>query len=155
MKPKQIKLAREQLDGALRRFEPLKQIAPPPKGWIRAIRDALGMTGEQLGRRMGINKQRVSRIERDEKLGKVKLETLSNAADALDCIFVYGFIPRDSLEKSVREQAHTTAKKRMAQSNQLMRLENQELSDSEKSRAVEKLVDEIIETMPKSLWDEI
>ena len=154
MKSKQIKLAREQLDTALRRFEPLKSIAPPNKGWIRAIRDAIGMTGEQLANRLNINKQRVSRIEHDEKLGKVKIETLRNVADALDCVFVYSFVPRTTLEQAVREQAEVIAKKRMARSNQLMRLEKQELSKDEKNKALQNLIDEITETMPKSLWDE-
>ena len=122
MKPKQIKLAREQLDATLRRFEPLKSITPPNKGWIRAIRDVIGMTGEQLANRLNTNKQRVSRIEHDEKLGKVKIETLQNVAEALDCVFVYSFVPRNNLEQTVREQAQVIAEKRMARSNQMMRL---------------------------------
>ena len=154
MKPKQIKLAREQLDATLRHFEPLKSIAPPNKGWIRAIRDVIGMTGEQLANRLNTNKQRVSRIEHDEKLGKVKIETLRNVADALDCEFAYAFVPRNNLEQTVREQAEVIAKKRMTRSNQMMRLEKQELSQDEKNKALQNLIDEIIETMPKSLWDE-
>ena len=154
MKPKHIKLAREQLDATLGRFEPLKTLVPPGKGWIRAIRDAIGMTGEQLAKRLNINKQRVSRIEHDEKLGKVKIETLRNVADAMDCAFVYAFVPRDSLDQTVKEQAKVIAKKRMARSNQMMRLEKQELSDSEKAKAMKTIIDEIVETMPKSLWDE-
>ena len=83
MKAKHKKLAREQLDVTLKRFEPLKTLVLPGKGWIRAIRDALGMTGEQLAARLTVNKQRVSRIQQDEKLGKVKLETLRNVAAAV------------------------------------------------------------------------
>ena len=154
MKPKHIKLAREQLDATLGHFEPLKTLVPPGKGWIRAIRDAIGMTGEQLAKRLNINKQRVSRIEHDEKLGKVKIETLRNVAEAMDCVFVYAFVPRDSLDQTVKEQAKEIAKKRMARSNQMMRLEKQELSEAEKVKAMQTLIDEIVETMPKSLWDE-
>ena len=154
MKPKHIKLAREQLDATLGRFEPLKTLVPPRKGWIRAIRDAIGMTGEQLAKRLNINKQRVSRIEHDEKLGKVKIETLRNLAEAMDCVFIYAFVPRDSLEQTVKERAEVIAKKRMARSNQMMRLEKQELSEAEKIKAIQNLIDEIVETMPKSLWDE-
>ena len=62
MKAKHRKLARGQLDETLKRFGPLKAIGSPKKGWIRAIRDALGMTGEQLAKRLNVNKQRVSRI---------------------------------------------------------------------------------------------
>ncbi|MHC4132463.1 MAG: mobile mystery protein A [Planctomycetota bacterium] len=154
MKPKHIKLAREQLDATLGRLEPLKTLVPPGKGWIRAIRDAIGMTGEQLAKRLNINKQRVSRIEHDEKLGKVKIETLRNVAEAMDCVFVYAFVPRDSLDQTVKGQAEEIAKKRMARSNQMMRLEKQELSEAEKAKATQTIIDEIVETMPKSLWDE-
>ena len=154
MKPKHIKLAREQLDVTLGRFEPLKRLVPSGNGWIRAIRDAVGMTGQQLAKRLNINKQRVSRIEHDEKLGKVKIETLRNVAEALDCVFVHAFVPKNSLKQMVKEQAEVIAKKRMARSNQMMRLEKQELSEAEKAKAMQTIIDEIIEAMPKSLWDE-
>ena len=154
MKPKHIKLAREQLDTTLGSLEPLKTLVPPGKGWIRAIRDAIGMTGQQLAKRLNINKQRVSRIEHDEKLGKVKIETLRNVAEALDCVFVHAFVPKKSLEQMLKERAEVIAKKRMACSNQMMRLEKQELNEAEKVKAMQNLIDEIVETMPKSLWDE-
>lgn len=154
MKAKQKKLAREQLDQTLKQFLPLKAIVLPTKGWIRAIRDALGMTGEQLAKRLDTNKQRISRIEQDEKLGNITVKTLRNVADALDCEFVYGFIPKQTLEDAVRNQARTVAKKRMSRSDQMMRLEKQELRPSEKEKAVESMISEIIDTMPKSLWDE-
>lgn len=154
MKAKHKNLAREQLDETLKRFGPLKTIVPPRKGWIRAIRDAIGMTGEQLAKRLGVNKQRVSRIERDEKLGKVTIKTLRNVAEGMDCIFVYGFVPRDTLEQTVRNQARSVAIKRMARSNQMMRLEKQELGEKEKEKALKELILDITSTMPKSLWDE-
>ena len=154
MKAKHKKLARDQLDETLNRFGPLKAIASPGKGWIRAIRDALGMTGEQLAKRLKVNKQRVSRIEQDERLGNVTLKTLRSVADALDCKFVYGFVPNESLEQTVRNQAESVALKRMDRSNQTMRLEKQELSEEEKAKAMNALIQDIVEEMPKSLWDE-
>ena len=153
MRGKQKKLAREQLNETMKKFESLKAMSAPRKGWIRAIRDTLGMTGEQLAKRLNVNQQRVARIEQDEVLGKVTLNTMQNTAEAMDCIFVYGVIARDDLERIVRRQAEVVAKKRMARSNQMMRLEKQELSEKEKSKAMQNLIDEIVETMPKSLWD--
>ena len=154
MKAKHKNLAREQLDETLKQFLPLKAIVPPRKGWIRAIRDALGMTGEQLAKRLDANKQRVSRIEQDEKLGSITLKTMRSVAEALDCEFVYGFVPKESLEQTVRNQAKVIAKKRMSRSNQMMRLEKQELSSTEKEKAMESIVEDITSTMPKLLWDE-
>ncbi len=154
MRRKQKKLAREQLDQTMKSFESLKAMSVPRKGWIRAIRDTLGMTGEQLAKRLDVNQQRVARIEQDEILGKVTLNTMQNVAEAMDCVFIYGVVARDSLEQIARRQAELVAKKRMARSNQMMRLEKQELSKAEKVKAMRNLIDEIIETMPKSLWDE-
>lgn len=154
MKAKHKKLAREQLDETLKQLRPLKTLTPPSKGWVRAIRDALGMTGRQLAARLGVNKQRVARIEQDEKLGRVKINTLKNVAEAMDCIFVYGFVPRDNLEQTVRNRAEAVAKKRMARSNQTMRLEKQELRHEEKAKALNTLIEDIANTMPKSLWDD-
>jgi predicted DNA-binding mobile mystery protein A len=154
MKAKHKKLAREQLDETLKQLRPLKMLTRPNKGWVRAIRDALGMTGRQLAARLGVNKQRVARIEQDERLGKVKINTLRNVAEALDCIFVYGFVPRDSLEQTVRNRVELVARKRMARSNQTMRLEKQELDQKEKEEAFNSLIKDITDTMPKSLWDD-
>jgi len=72
----------------------------------------------------------------------------------MDCIFVYGFVPRDTLEQTVRNQAISVAIKRMARSNQMMRLEKQELGEKEKEKALKELILDIASTMPKSLWDE-
>ena len=154
MKSKQKNLAREQLDETLKKFLPLKIVSAPRKGWIRAIRDALGMTGEQLAKRLKTNKQRISRIEQDEKLGKVTIKTMRAVAEAMECEFVYGFVPKESLEQTVRNQARIVAKEHMSRSNQMMRLEKQELSDSEKVKVMESLIKEITGTMPKSLWNE-
>lgn len=154
MKTNQKKLVREQLDQTLRRFQTLTETSVPRKGWIRAIRNALGMTGAQLAARLQVNKQRISRLERDEKLGKVTLNTLQNAAEALHCDFVYGFVPHGSLEQIVKKQAERAAQQYMARSNQMMRLEQQELSPSEKQNALQDLIDEMVRTMPRSLWEE-
>jgi len=154
MRGKQKKLSREQMDETMKSFGPLKAMPTPGKGWIRAVRDTLGMTGVQLAKRLNVNQQRVARIEQDEILGKVTLNTIQNAAEAMGCVFVYGVVPRDSLEQIVSRQAEIVAEKRMARSNQTMRLEMQEISEAEKAKAMQNLIDEIIEAMPKSLWDE-
>ena len=154
MNAKHRKLAREQLDATLKQLSPLRTLTSPAKGWVRAIRDALGMTGKQLAERLNVNQQRVARIERDEKLGKVTIETLKKVAEALDCVFVYGLVPTESLEQTVRKQAKAVAEKQMKRSNQTMRLEKQELSDKEKQKAFKSLVEDITSSMPRSLWNE-
>ncbi|MHC5083910.1 MAG: mobile mystery protein A [Planctomycetota bacterium] len=154
MRSKYKKLAAKQLDETLQRIGMLGDIAIPVKGWVRAIRDALGMSARQLAERMKVNQQRIARIEQDEKGGRVTLNTLQNAAEAMDCVFVYGFVPKTSLDQIVRRQARRVALKRMERSNQMMRLEQQELTEAEKADLLNEMIDEILSTMPRNLWDE-
>ena len=126
----------------------------PPKGWVRAIRDALGMSARQLAERLGVQQQRIARIEQDEKQGRVTVNTLRNVAEAMECEFVYGFVPKQSLQQAVRNQARRVAFKRMDRSNQMMRLEAQELGDAEQKDLIDDLADEIAYEMSRNLWDE-
>ena len=154
MNAKHRKLAREQLDATLKQLSPLRMLTSPAKGWVRAIRDALGMTGKQLAKRLNVNQQRIARIEQDERLGNVTINTMRNVAEALDCVFVYGFVPTQSLEQAVTKQAKALATKQMKRSNQTMMLEKQQLSEKEKEKAFKSLVEDITSSMPRSLWNE-
>ncbi len=147
------KLIREQLDASLKRFNPLLDVSAPPKGWIRAVRDALGMTARQLANRLGVAQQAVARIEKEELAGSVTIKTMRRIAECLDCVFVYGFVPRTSLEGTVAHQARQVAIQRLAQASQTMSLENQALSRTENEQALLNLVDELIRTLPSTLWN--
>jgi predicted DNA-binding mobile mystery protein A len=147
------KLIREQLDASLKRFSPLLNVPAPPKGWIRAIRDALGMTAKQLAGRLDVAQQAVARIEKEELAGSVTIKTMRRIAESLDCVFVYGFVPRTSLEEAVARQAQKVAIQRLTQASQTMSLENQSLSKVENEQALSHLVDELIRTLPSTLWN--
>lgn len=144
---------REQLDATLNRFTILKSIQSPRKGWIRAIRDALGISTRQLAAIIGVSKSRITRIEQDEVSGGVTLKTMSRVADSLDCIFVYGLIPRKTLEDTLRKQAIDVAQKMTTRVIHTMVLEDQGLSGKEQKKAFDAVVDEMVKTMPKSLWE--
>ena len=147
------KLIREQLDASLQRLRPILNVTAPPKGWIRAIRDALGMTAKQLANRLDVAQQAVARIEKEESAGSVTIKTMRRIAECLDCVFVYGFVPRTSLEETVARQAKKVAAQRLAQASQTMSLENQALSRRENEQALSDLVDELIRVLPSNLWN--
>ena len=149
------KLIREQLDASLQRFSPLLDITTPSKGWIRAIRDALGMTARQLSERLGVTQQSVARIEKEEMAGAVTIKTMRRIADSLDCVFVYGFVPRTSLEDIIGHQAKKVATRRLLKASQTMSLENQALSREENEKAISDMVDELIRTVPSNLWNKL
>eukprot|EP01037_Dinobryon_pediforme_P017394 gene17394-17584_t len=99
--------ARRRLDERLQALAPASRFAVPPRGWIRAIRDALGMSGSQLGQRIGITAQSIQNLEESEANGTAQLNTLRKAAEAMDCVLVYALLPKSSLEGTVcdRERA--------------------------------------------------
>jgi predicted DNA-binding mobile mystery protein A len=147
------KLIREQLDQALKRFKVLQAMNIPPKGWMRAIRDALGMNGRQFAQRMSVSPARISKMESDEVAGAVTLKTLQRAAEALDCRLVYGLVPRTTLEDSVKKQIAVYAEQRFNRISHTMALEDQELTAAEKKKARKAMEEELLRNIPKSLWD--
>ncbi len=153
MKKNQNKIVREQLDGTLKNFSPLTSVNRPMRGWIRAIRDALGMNMRQFAHRLGVSKSRIPRIEQDEITGSLTLKTMNRVAEKLDCVFVYGFVPRTSLENTVNEQASLTARKRMGRLMHTMDLEAQGLSSENTQKAFDHMVDDLIHS-PATLWEE-
>jgi predicted DNA-binding mobile mystery protein A len=155
MRPKQKKLIQEQLDETLKQFSKLTMVSRPLKGWIRAIRDALGMNNRQLAQRLGVSNSRIPRIEQDEITGSLTLKTMHRVADELDCIFVYGFVPRTSLKETIRNQAVSVAKKRMQKLMHTMELEDQGLSSEENKKVLDNLVEEIINSSSSTLWEDI
>src|SRR3546814_3344955 len=103
--------ARARLDDRLRSLRPTQRYAVPPRGWLRAIRDALGMSGRQLGKRLGITPQSVAELERSETLGTIQLKTLRRAAEALDCTLVYALVPNAFLAATVEARDRTVARR--------------------------------------------
>lgn len=144
--------ARRQLDNHLESVRNLGGLARPQSGWIRAVRDALGMSGTELAARMGVSQQVVSEIERNERQATARLETLSRAAAAMDCELVYALVPRTTLEETVRTQARRKAIYHLAHVAHHGRLENQEVSPDEHATQVEELATWF--TDRRGLWTE-
>jgi predicted DNA-binding mobile mystery protein A len=148
------KLIRDQLDKRLDGLVALSDSPIPGTGWIKTLREALAMSTKQLGKRVGIDQSRISRLEKAEADGDLKLSSLKKVAEGLDMKFVYGFVPKERLEKMVQEQAKKIALKRMAKVNHTMRLEEQELSEEQKEQALEDLIQKILLEEPKDFWDQ-
>ncbi|MEZ0542537.1 mobile mystery protein A [Fibrella arboris] len=145
------KLIREQLDKRLKtQFSALYTDI----GWIKSIREALGMSTQQLAKRVGIDQSRISRLEHAEIDGDLKLSSLKKIAEGFKMQFVYGFVSKDSLEEMVKEQARKIALRRMAKVNHTMRLEEQELTNDEKAKSFDDLVQRILIENPKDFWDQ-
>lgn len=142
------------LDKRFAALRPLVQSPRPPKGWLRAIRDALGMTTGQFARRLGVSQPRVIKLEKSEVDGTLTLQTLQRAAEALGCRVVYTLVPDKPLADIVRERAEAVADRMASAVEQSMRLENQGVKDKSAASA---LRDETIQDLlrrPARLWDD-
>jgi len=147
------KLIREQLDKRLDSLKVSAQVGIPENGWIKSIREALGMSAKDLAKKVGIDQSRISRIENSEKDGSVKLSSLQKIAQSIGMDFVYGFVPKGTLESMVREQAKKIALQKLKRLNHTMRLELQELPPEEQEKALKDMIDKILIDEPKDFWN--
>lgn len=146
--------ARKNLDKALILFRKAEKISRPPRGWVRAIRDALGMTSRQLAARMALSQPTVTALEQGEAADTITLKTLRQAAEALDCQLVYALVPRTTLDQMVRERARMLADKHLARANHTMRLENQALNENDLAEERERLAQSFLEGRASRLWQD-
>lgn len=146
--------ARRQLDRVFReaRVDPLR--ARPPKGWIRAIRDALGLTARQLAARMDPAHSTLVRLERSEIDDAITLGSLKEAAAAMDCTLVYALVPNRPLAEIARHQAARIADAQLARMHHTMRLEDQALREDDLAEERERLIKAILARGGRRLWEE-
>jgi predicted DNA-binding mobile mystery protein A len=142
--------ARTRLDERLSALKPAERFQPPPKGWIRAIRDAIGMSGPQLGSRLGVSAQTVDALEKSETAGSIQLSTLRRAAEAMDCVLVYGLVPRKTLDEAVAARARVIALTALGRVSQSMKLEAQETGDADLEARIEAYVRDYVKD--RDLW---
>jgi predicted DNA-binding mobile mystery protein A len=116
----------KQLDRSLGPYRAAGKILRPPKGWIRAIRQALGVSSGELARRLGTSRQLPLQLERGEAADSITLRSLRGVADALDCDLVYALVPRaDSMQELIETRARAEAKKNVLDVEHSMALEDQ------------------------------
>lgn len=146
-------LARKHLE---RRLGPLRQLdglTPPEKGWLRAVRDALGMTASQFAKRIGVTQPRITALEKAEAEGAVTLATLRQAAEGLGCTLVYALVPTQPFDAMLEERARVIADRQISRTHHTMTLENQALEPAELKAQRERLIAQLIKDNPRRLWD--
>ena len=142
--------SRSRLDQRFQELGAAMRYTSPARGWIKAVREALGMTTAQLARRLGIRQPSVVALEQSEAKGTIELATLRRVAEALDCTLVYALVPKKPLEDIVRDRARAFARRRLEPIEHSMLLENQTVA----AKDIEMQLDEIVrETNPRLFWD--
>jgi predicted DNA-binding mobile mystery protein A len=152
MRSKDRAQARKQLDKRLDFVRSTDALTRPPRGWIKAIREALGMTTAQLAKRLGVSQPRAVEIEKAEKTGAITLDTLERSARAMDCKLVYAFVPRKSLSQLVEDRAQIIAKERLVVTGHNMALEAQSVSAEDEKEHFEQMVRQIMEKAGSDIW---
>jgi predicted DNA-binding mobile mystery protein A len=153
MKDKEV-LRLQQIDDALAPYRGLIELQIPRRGWVRAIKEALGMTSRQLASRIGVRApQTVEDMQQYEVSGTIKLQTLRKLAEALDCQLVYALVPRKSLEQIRRERARLVAQRLLKRVSHSMKLEDQGVSKRMEEGELDRRVEKLLAGSPKALWE--
>jgi predicted DNA-binding mobile mystery protein A len=143
-----------QLENKMQAYIAAQKVATPPTGWIKAIRLAIGMSMEQLGKKLSITRQSIQAMEQREQEGSITIRSLREAADALDMQLRYAFIPKDaSLDALIDRKARQLAKEIVMRTSNTMKLEDQEVSKERIEKAIEERAETIKTKMLKTLWD--
>ncbi len=117
----------KQLDRTLKPFRAAAAKNPrPQKGWLRAIREAPGISASEVARTLKTSRQLPVQLEKAEAEDRITLKSLRAAAQALGCELVYALVPKaDTLQDLVEERARAQAKKHVLGVEHSMALEDQ------------------------------
>jgi predicted DNA-binding mobile mystery protein A len=144
-------LALQQIDQTLSPWRALPR-SRPSGGWLRAVRQALGMTTRQLAKSVGVSQAAVADTERTEAKGDITFATLQRYAAALDCDVVYALVPKRPLQEVVHERADRIAHDQVARVSHSMALENQSTSPEHVQRQIVELRTKLLDGKRSRLW---
>src|SRR4051812_11027573 len=127
-------LAIAQVNRRLRTLREMSPNAAVRPGWIRYMRQALNMTLKQLAGRAKLSLPTVAQAERGEAAGRTTISTLKKMAEAMNCDFVYAFVPKTDIEEVMKQAARAKAKRTLAAADLHMTLEDQRVDQSLEER---------------------
>jgi transcriptional regulator with XRE-family HTH domain len=101
-------------------FHVARGTAKNVRGWLRTVRQLVGISATEAAGRIGVRKREIFRTESREERGVIELQTLRRAAESLGCELVYGLVPKEGTLASraagieagrEQKQAETRARK--------------------------------------------
>jgi len=111
-------------------FRVVQEKAGKVQGWLRTVRNAVGIPVAEMAKRLGVGGSEVYRMEYAEGRGVIELQTLRRAAEALGCDLVYGLSPREETLAAIaadteeaREQKREDARERRLEKARELRRE--------------------------------
>jgi predicted DNA-binding mobile mystery protein A len=145
-------LRRNQLDNALSQWRQARLPARPATGWVKAIRQALGMSSLALARRLAVTDSAVRKFEQAERKDAITLGTLRKVAAALDCELQYALVPRQPLNDTLQAQAGLRAKQQVLTVSKSMALEDQAVDPAFAAAQIEAVTQALLAKSGKGLW---
>lgn len=136
-------LALDQIEKRLKKLRKVLSEAQVSPGWIYYMRHALGLTLEKLGLRAKLSKASIQQLEKRESQGRITLATLKKLAHAMDCEFMYAFVPNSELKSFLFEKAYKKAEKIIKNADVHMTLEDQKVSEGIELR-IKRLAQELM-----------
>jgi predicted DNA-binding mobile mystery protein A len=116
----------QQLDRTLKPFRAAAKNPRPQKGWLRAIREAAGISASEVARILKTSRGLPVQLEKAEAEDRITLKSLRAAANALGCDLVYALVPKgETLRELVEERARVQAKRQVLSVEHSMALEDQ------------------------------
>lgn len=118
----------------------------PRRGWVRAIREAIGMRQTTLAQRLGVTRDAVWKLERAEADGRITLAKLEQIAEAMECRLVYAIVPRTTLRELVLKRARSAAQERLGYALHTMELEAQGVEPQSQAESLDRLAEELVDS---------
>lgn len=155
MDSKMRQLRLEQVQASVAAYAELRNRRPPPRGWLKAIRESLGLTERQQADRLGITGSTLHKSELAEAQERITLKQLRKLADGLDCELVYALVPRKPLTQVVEERARSIAVQEVGGVAHTMSLEAQRPTTDRLRKQVEQRTQELLRGRWSDLWRSI
>ena len=153
--PKRLHRQRAMLDSKLAKLRPFTRLAAPPRGgWLRGVRESLGLSADQMGKRLGISKQSVLALEANEVRRTISLQSIDRAARALGCTVAYSVVPDRSLDEMLEARARQVAERKLERVGHSMALEAQRPPAELTKVQIRELAQEIKAKLGRELWEE-
>jgi predicted DNA-binding mobile mystery protein A len=89
--------------------------ARPSSGWISSVREALGLSQREVGKKMHASGQAIQQFEKAEADDRISLRALRRVAGSMGCELIYVLVPKSGsfaelAEQPTRERATHDAK---------------------------------------------
>lgn len=132
----------------------LRDLTPASEGWITIMRKALGMTGTQIAKRVGVTRAAISQAERNERDGVITLQQMHKLAEAMGGRYVHAIILPQPVDDVLLAQARKKATATIKRASAHMALESQSLSDAQNRAEIERLAQQLLVNPPSDFWDD-